>query len=90
MGHRQEISRKNKLIARLLSRPKDFSWSELTALLKQLGYREEKTGKTGGPRLAFVHDTAAAVLLHQPHPSNELKRYAVDQVIETLQQEGLP
>ena len=40
------MSRKNKLIARLLSRPKDFSWSELAALLKQLGYREEKTGKT--------------------------------------------
>jgi hypothetical protein len=42
------MGQKEKLLARLQQRPKDFTWDELTSLLKTLGYLPKKTGKTGG------------------------------------------
>lgn len=83
------MSRKDKLIAKLKDRPKDFTWDELGRLLNALGYAEAKPGKTSGSRRRFVHDTAATISLHQPHPRNELKGYQVDLVLDVLSQEGL-
>jgi predicted RNA binding protein YcfA (HicA-like mRNA interferase family) len=83
------VSQRDKLLVRLQSKPKDFSWQELVRLLKMLGYEEAKRGKTGGSRRRFVHKTAAMISLHKPHPGSILKRYQLDQVIETLIQEGL-
>ncbi|MBX3144143.1 MAG: type II toxin-antitoxin system HicA family toxin [Trueperaceae bacterium] len=83
------MSRKEKLIARLRARPKDFTWRELETLLNCLGYTQVKSGSTGGSRRRFAHATAPPIILHQPHPSNELKAYQVDAVIESLSQEGL-
>ncbi|MCD6355885.1 MAG: type II toxin-antitoxin system HicA family toxin [Anaerolineaceae bacterium] len=83
------MSRKAKLISRLQQRPKDFTWDELTSLLKHLSYREVKKGKTGGSRRRFVHPSAAIITLHKPHPQNILKRYAIDQVLNILSQEDM-
>ena len=83
------MSKKEKLIARLQQRPHDFTWDELTSLLKSLGYSEVKTGKTGGSRRRFTHPNAPPISLHKPHPQNILKRYAIDHVLEALQQEDL-
>ncbi len=83
------MSRKEKLIAKLQRRPSDFTWNELTSLLKSFGYSEVKTGKTGGSRRRFVHSNAATVTLHKPHPQNTLKRYAIDQLLDLLQQEDM-
>ena len=83
------MSRKEKLISRFKQRPKDFTWDELTRLLEYMGYREIKTGKAGGSRRRFVHDSAAIITLHKPHPQNILKRYAVDQVLDLLKQEEM-
>ena len=83
------MSRKEKLILKFQQRPKNFTWDELTSLLKYMGYREIKTGKTGGSRCRFVHDSAATITLHKPHPQNILKRYAVDQVLDILKQEEM-
>ncbi len=41
------MGKKEKLLARLQQRPKDFTWDELTSLLKSLGYVQRKTGKSG-------------------------------------------
>jgi predicted RNA binding protein YcfA (HicA-like mRNA interferase family) len=83
------MSRKEKLIKRLLSKPTDFTWSELLRLLKSMGFVEEKKGKTGGSRRRFTNDNNVVISLHKPHPSNTLKGYQVTQIIETLKQEGL-
>ena len=83
------MSRKEKLISRLHQRPKDFTWDELTSLLKYLGYREAKKGRTGGSRRRIVHPSAAIITLHKPHPQNVLKRYAIDQIINILSQENM-
>jgi hypothetical protein len=83
------VGRKEKLIKRLLSRPKDFSWDELLSLLAALGFDEVATGKTGGSRRRFINQNGVVLALHKPHPQNILKRYQVDQIIQLLEGEEL-
>jgi predicted RNA binding protein YcfA (HicA-like mRNA interferase family) len=83
------MGRKNKLLARLQQRPKDFTWNELTKLLNSLGYKQAKPGKTGGSRRRFVHPTAATIILHKPHPKKILKMYIIDDILEILKQEEM-
>lgn len=79
------MSKKEKLIVRLLSRPKDFHYDEAKALLGYFGFVEKNKGKTSGSRVEFVHGNDT-VLLHKPHPTGELKGYQVKQLIETLKE----
>ncbi len=83
------MSRKDKLLARLQQRPKDFTWDELAALLNYLGYKQAKPGKIGGSRRRFVHPTAPTITLHKPHTKNILKVYIIDDVLEVLKLEGM-
>jgi hypothetical protein len=84
------MTKKDKLTARLLQRPRDFTWDELVRLLGSLGFESVKGGKAGGSRQRFIHRASGAVIsLHRPHPHKELKTYQLDQVIEVLQEEGL-
>lgn len=83
------MARKNKLAERLKEKPTDFTWKELERLLKALGYEPAKQGKTGGSRRRFIHPDAATISLHKPHPGSILKRYQVEQILETLTTEGL-
>ena len=83
------MSRRDKLVARLKGRPKDFTWDELVRLLEGLDYAEAVTGKTGGSRRRFVHATAPTIALHKPHPDNMVKMYVIDDVLRVLSEEGL-
>ena len=83
------MSRREKLIARLKSKPRDFSWDELVRLLEALDYREAATGKTGGSRRRFVHETAPAIMLHKPHPGSIVKMYVIHEVLRVLSEEKL-
>ena len=83
------MGRREKLIARLKSKPRDFSWDELVRLLEALDYREAATGKTGGSRRRFVHETAPSIMLHKPHPGNIVKMYVVHEVLRVLSEEKL-
>ena len=50
------MGREEKLIARFLSKPVDFTYNELRKLLKKLGYEESQSGKTSGSRVAFYNE----------------------------------
>ena len=39
------MSKHEKLVKRFLNRPVDFTWNELTTLLKDLGYVQSKAGR---------------------------------------------
>lgn len=82
------MTRKDKLLKRLLSKPKDFGWDELVTLLLWLGFEETSTGKTGGSRRRFVTKDGIVIGLHKPHPKNILKSYQIEQIIDILKQEG--
>lgn len=83
------MGKKEKLIARLKSRPKDFSFDEAETLLNYLDYLRDNKGKTSGSRVIFTNEEHGSILLHKPHPNKELKEYQVKQLIEQLEQEGL-
>lgn len=83
------MGRREKLVARLKGRPKDFTWDELVRLLEGLGYIEAATGKTGGSRRRFIHEMAPTIALHKPHPGNIVKMYVIDDVLRILTEEDL-
>ncbi len=83
------MTRREKLIKRFLSRPKDFTWEELVSLLSGFGFEEVGTGKTGGSRRRFFNDAGVIMTLHKPHPQNILKQYQIEQIIQILLGEEL-
>lgn len=83
------MSKHEKLIKRFLAHPIDFTWDEMTALLKGFGYARVKAGKTAGSRVRFDHQASDPIILHRPHPVPTLKRYQIEQVEEALKRGGL-
>lgn len=77
-----------KLIERLLSLPKDFTWEELIKVLIHFGYKELHTGKTGGSRRKFANADKHIISLHKPHPGNILKHYQIKEVMASLKERG--
>lgn len=83
------MSKKDKLLKTLLSKPKDFSYDDLVRLLNFFGYDEFVKGKTSGSRRAFVNQqTKHVIRLHKPHPKNILKEYQVKTIIKELERQG--
>ena len=84
------MGQKEKLIAKLKSNPKDFTFDEAESLLRYMTYRRNNKGRTSGSRVMFTSDKyKTKILLHKPHPRKELLEYQVKQLIDLLEQEGL-
>ena len=80
----------DKLIKRLKSKPKDFTWDELTRLLGSLNFEEITRGKTGGSRRKFFNKKIDLIInLHKPHPKPVIKIYLIEQIIKKLEEERL-
>ncbi|MDA3941539.1 MAG: type II toxin-antitoxin system HicA family toxin [Spirochaetia bacterium] len=84
------MSKHDKIVKKLNSRPKNFTYSELHQLLTGFGYIESHKGKTSGSRVAFINEKADHIIrLHKPHPGNELKQYQISLIINELKTQGL-
>jgi len=83
------MSKKEKLIKRLLSRPKDFNVDEAETLIGLLGGYKSNRGKTSGSAISFIMSDGTQIELHRPHPGNNLKRYQIDDMIEKLKGDDL-
>ena len=83
------MSKKEKLIEKLKSKPKDFTYDELKSLLNYLEFYEYNKGKTSGSRIKFINKANVKIDLHKPHPNNILKPYQINDVIEVLKKEGI-
>lgn len=83
------MSKKRKLMKRLLSKPTDFTMEELETLLRYFGLEKSTKGRTSGSRVEFTRDGKKGISLHQPHPNNTLKPYQMKQVTEFLKKERL-
>lgn len=77
--------KKEKLLQRLLSRPKDFMFDEVVTLLSSYGFTQQNKGKTSGSRVEFVNGEYS-IQLHKPHPTGEMKNYQLKQIIELLKE----
>lgn len=83
------MSKKEKLIKKLLLLNAAFTIDELDTLLNSLGYSRSNKGKTSGSRLKYVCNGRGSIVIHSPHPQNELKLYQKKQIIDILNQEEL-
>ena len=83
------MGQKEKLIKRLKSKPKDFTFEEAETLLKYFDYVRSDKGKISGSRVMFSSKRKACILLHKTHPRKELLMYQIKQLIEVLEQEEL-
>ena len=82
------MSKLEKEIERLKSKPKDYTYEEAKSLLNKLGFIENNKGKTSGSRIAFVNNNNMKIELHRPHPSNIVKLYKVKDILEKLKERG--
>lgn len=83
------MGQKEKLIQRLKSKPKDFTFEDAETLLKYLEFTRSNKGKTSGSRVMFSSAEHGNILLHKPHPQKELKTYQIRQLVDFLEQEDL-
>lgn len=74
------MSKKDKLMQKFLSTKRNFLWSDLVSVLKLLGFEQMEAE---GSRVDFVKGDKL-INLHKPHPSKEVKAYALKQVKEQL------
>ena len=82
------MSKKDKLVDRLVKGLKEFTFDEMLVLLAYFGY-ELKQGGTGSG-VKFINPGSNEVInFYKPHPSGILKRYVLDQVIEKLRKDDL-
>ena len=82
------MSTKDKLIKRLKSNPKDFTYVELKSALESLGFTRSNKGKTSGSRVKFQKGNIP-IILHKPHPKKEVPENQVKQVLNKLESEKL-
>ena len=82
------MGKKEKLIERLKSNPKDFTFDEMRNALESLGFKMYNKGKTSGSRVKFSRDSIE-IILHKPHPHKELEEYQIKQILKILRKKGL-
>lgn len=86
-----KMSKIDTLLDKLCKRPtpSDFRFSDLRKVMAYFGYLESNKGATSGSRVKFYNpDTTAVLLLHKPHPGDEMPKAAVDSVVNFLKEHG--
>jgi len=81
------LSTKDKMIRRLMSVPKDYTFFELKGLASQLGCFISQKGN--GSRCRLISPSGAIYAFHKPHSYSYFKEYAVRDLIAFLRKEGL-
>ena len=81
------MSKKEKIIKRLKSKPRDFTYDEAKQVLNIFGFIEYNKGKTSGSKVLFKNELKNIdIELHKPHPNNILKHYQINQIIKKLKE----
>ena len=82
------MSKQEKLLKRLQSKPKDFIYDEAKRILNDFGFIEDNKGKTSGSKVIFKLNNNKKICLHKPHPSKILKEYQINEIIRLLKEWG--
>ena len=65
------MNKKEKLVKRFRTLPKDFTFDEVETLFQGCGFTLENKGSTSGSRVKFYNkNDQNAYIMHKPHPSN--------------------
>ena len=82
------MSKHQKALDRLCATPSpaDIKWQELKAVLEHLGYDLLKN--TGSRRKFYHHGKKALIICHEPHPSPNVDKACIADVVEHLRANG--
>ena len=79
------MNKKEKLIKRFRTLPRDFTFEEVVTLFQGCGFTLENKGSTSGSRVRFYNDSDKnAYIMHKPHPSNIIKGYVMRDLLDFL------
>ena len=77
-----------KSLAMLLEMPRTFRFRDFARIMEHLGYELDQQGATSGSRVRFYRERDGRMLImHAPHPSDEMSRGAVRAVVKFLRGE---
>ena len=83
------MGKKDILIERFLSMPKDFEQREMDTLMNQCGCARNNRGRTSGSAIEYVHQATQRVFTyHRPHPGNIIKPYILKAARQFLRDVG--
>ena len=83
------MSKLDKAKQRILTRPKNYTYTEAKYLFEKLGFEEYNKGKTSGSRVRFYRKwDKKIILLHKPHPGDVMDRGAVSDIVDFLKNLG--
>jgi predicted RNA binding protein YcfA (HicA-like mRNA interferase family) len=82
------MSKHQKALLKLCSvpPPSDIKWSELKGVLEHLGY--VMLNKSGSRRKFFHREKNALISCHEPHPSPDVDKGCIADVIDHLKTHG--
>jgi len=79
------MNKKEKLIKRFRTLPRDFTFDEVVTLFQGCGFTLENKGSTSGSRVKFYNESDQnAYIMHKPHPSNIIKGYMMRDILNYL------
>ena len=79
------MNKKEKLVKRFRTLPKDFTFEEVVTLFQIYGFSLENKGSTSGSRIKFYNKyDENAFIMHKPHPSNIIKGYMMRDILNYL------
>ena len=79
------MNKKEKLIKRFRTLPKDFTFEEVVTLFQCCGFTMENKGATSGSRVRFYNkDEQSSYIMHKPHPSNIIKGYLMRDILNFM------
>ena len=83
------MNKKEKLIKRFRTLPKDFTFEEVETLFGACGFTLENKGATSGSRVKFYNESDQnSYIMHKPHPSNIIKGYMMRDILNYLLKNG--
>lgn len=67
------MGQKEKLIQRLKTKPKDFTFDDTETLLNYLDYIRSNKGSISGSRVMSMSEEHGSILPHTPPPTERIK-----------------
>lgn len=83
------MTKKDKLLERLKSLPKDFTVDELTVLLCRMGFSVSQKGSTSGSRMAYINSENGDIIrILMPHLGKIIGPITLKDILAFLNDKG--
>ena len=83
------MTKAEKLTRQLMACPRTFRFDDAVRVMAWYGFELDGKGRTSGSRVRFYRESdGRMMLMHIPHPGDELKAAAVREIAQFLSEVG--